>query len=124
MTDNEIIKALEHCFKKCDSLCPLHSYKDCKYKLLTSALDLINRQKEEIKRLEAKNEELKKFVDEVKSGVFIPARGGGKTSLVRIRIDAARDDAVNMFADRLKQGLPTWLHPYVDMVKKEMKGDE
>ena len=55
MTDNEIIKALEHCFKKCDSYCPLHSYKDCKYKLLTGAFYLINRQKVDIERL---NEEL------------------------------------------------------------------
>ena len=31
---------------------------------------------------------------------------------------------VEEFAERLKQGLPTWLHPYVDMVQKEMKGEE
>ena len=28
------------------------------------------------------------------------------------------------FAEKLKQGLPTWLHPYIDMVERETKGEE
>lgn len=35
-----------------------------------------------------------------------------------------QEQAVKVFAERLKRGLPTWLHPYVDMVEREMKGEE
>ena len=31
---------------------------------------------------------------------------------------------VKELAERLKQGLPTWLHPYIEMVEREMKGEE
>ena len=54
MTDNEIIKALECCtgdFDGCAS-CPLYDHCcDRGYKLIYYALDLINRQKAEIERL-------------------------------------------------------------------------
>jgi hypothetical protein len=49
LSDNDIIKALERCFDGCNHLCPLYDYKDCKYRLLTGSLDLMNRQKAEIK---------------------------------------------------------------------------
>lgn len=61
MTDNEIIKGLECCIKsshfgECfENKCPLVSEKGCmvgKETLYPYALDLINRQKAEIERLE------------------------------------------------------------------------
>lgn len=58
MTDNEIIKALEcHMSKSLDDCekCPLYAQKNvfysCRRDLCESSLDLINRQKEEIKEL-------------------------------------------------------------------------
>lgn len=58
MTDNEIIKALECCkAPHCDiNICPMFknaiNTKDCVAELSKKALDLINRQKAEIERLE------------------------------------------------------------------------
>ena len=56
MTDNKIIKALEHCGIECKcSGCPLDDSEfvsNCIDKLCKNALNLINRQKAEIERLE------------------------------------------------------------------------
>jgi len=59
MTDNEIIKALERCSTtmagECKE-CPLYKQVDnCTSKLTKDALDLINRQKAEIERLQKEN---------------------------------------------------------------------
>ena len=54
LTDKEIVKALECCKFDGDCLaCPMNHYKDgiCSNEMLKSALDLINRQKAEIERL-------------------------------------------------------------------------
>lgn len=58
MTDNKIIKALECCVKTefisdC-AKCEMFAF-DCKDILIENALDLINRQKEEIGRLKKRN---------------------------------------------------------------------
>lgn len=67
MTDNEIVKALECCKltneqqeSQCED-CPLWetSLMICQELLAFHALDLINRQKAEIERLEAENKKLK-----------------------------------------------------------------
>lgn len=53
MTDNEILKALEHHQKRRCSECPLRDNKtSCSATISTLALDLINRQQAEIERLE------------------------------------------------------------------------
>lgn len=59
MTDNEIIKALECCpaHIKCEE-CPMKQKHNCMSKLNKDALDLINRQKAEIERLQKNCEEL------------------------------------------------------------------
>lgn len=60
MTDNEIIKALECCSKgDCDN-CP-NNYGSCCYRLAKKSLDLINRQKAEIEKLQA----FKSYFDEL-----------------------------------------------------------
>ena len=57
MTDNEIIKALECCdYYKCFS-CPLRRDNNCLYNLRNYAIDIINRQKAEIERLNAELED-------------------------------------------------------------------
>ena len=54
MTDNEITKALECCINDdCDN-CP-DTFGNCEHNAMRNALDLINRQKAEIERL---NEQL------------------------------------------------------------------
>ena len=65
MTDKEIIKALEYCSKQdtCDEKCPfryVNDGKQCYPTLLGNALDLINRQQAEIKRL---RKEQRQFAD-------------------------------------------------------------
>lgn len=68
MTDNEIIKALECCrdndnnlnMEKCFEVCPYDG--ECAGKFMQDVLSLINRQKEEIKRL--KNRDLQVEVSE------------------------------------------------------------
>jgi hypothetical protein len=57
MTDNDIIKALKQCSRDyCHtSECPIFcgtTNEDCRHELIKSALDLINRQKAEIERLQ------------------------------------------------------------------------
>ena len=52
MTDNEIIKALEHCARPihCGD-CPYTAHNPCRGELITDAFNLVNRQKAEIDRL-------------------------------------------------------------------------
>ena len=87
MTDNEIIKALECCIYhhgKCTS-CPLYAEVTtvCKEKKDNYVLDLINRQKAEIKRLQS---------DNVKLHTIIPKM-----------LLEAKYEAVKEFAERLKE---------------------
>lgn len=63
MTDNEIIKALECCGNIVDSTCKECAYHEtynasCVVRLMRNALDLINRQKEEIESLKHRKTEL------------------------------------------------------------------
>ena len=66
MKYNEIIKALECCTKLgCSDNetkeCPLKPYEDCSRRLAINALDLINRQKAEVEKLQA----FKSYFDEL-----------------------------------------------------------
>lgn len=74
MTDNEIIKALECCSShewSCDEDCPLYHHKSSKYIMASAALDIINRQKAEIKVLRDDNiafrETISNLVDQINS---------------------------------------------------------
>ena len=66
MTDNEIIKAVECCTgntKCCE--CPMFRTPNCMNKAFGYALDLINRQKAEIERLEKENKDKERaYTDE------------------------------------------------------------
>ncbi len=61
MTDEEIIKALKCCNDGVCEYCPI-SGNDCIQKSRDEAIDLINRQKAEIERLQKENEEANKLV--------------------------------------------------------------
>lgn len=64
MTDNDIIKALEHCIKcnqrqiaNCNGCLFERIYPECDTEIEVMCLDLINRQKAEIERLQKYNTE-------------------------------------------------------------------
>ena len=110
MSDNEIIKALECCCKNnnCDG-CPLDYLtfsSQCASELAIKSLDLINRQKAEIERLN-------KEVD--------------RLSQVVLYHDGDVVDAVKEFAERLKSHLIIYTHlnlnDAIDNLVKEMVGD-
>ena len=88
-TDNEIIKALECCIsgEECDCLlCPLHDEEFCTDERNRAELDLINRQKAEIERLQEHNNILICRVDDI---VY--------------ECDCAKQEAIKEFAERLKE---------------------
>ena len=115
MTDNEIIKALEQCEKQpyCDG-CPYFAKIGCKKHLYQDALDLINRQKAEIEKLQKAGEEAVSCFNRMES----------LYNIKNMELKVARAEAITEFEERLKEGLPKWLHPYIDTVKKEIAGEE
>ena len=71
MTDNEIIKALECCsnscddgFAKCDECPRFEEGSGCTLRTMKNALDLINRQKAEIERLENELKITREYIHE------------------------------------------------------------
>lgn len=84
MTDNEIIKALECCINDdCDN-CP-DTFGNCEHNAMRNALNLINRQQEEIERLKIENQSLR-----------------GAANSYKLHYNEAKTEAVKEFADRLK----------------------
>ena len=124
MTDNEIIKALECCsyYDVCLN-CPCFSFCGCTPELLESALDLINRQKAEIERL---NRILNTDVV-----VFRGGRGNGKSEtikkIIEARVDAIRAKAYKECIEKAKEILHNYCIELVDddldNLVKEMVGD-
>ena len=113
MTDNEIIKALECCTQQAGcSGCPLVNSIQMKYRggyacaeeMRKCALDLINRQKAEIERLEKKaNTPFAKITfdrDELQEIVYEYVKN------IEIDINLAKSEAIKEFAERLKCGVP------------------
>lgn len=99
MTDNEIIKALECCSDtvnyQCNK-CPL--YVDCEKAVIAEcALDLINRQKEQIESLIAGQETLQKALNEKIAEVEAL---NGNLYTVSSACKQRRDEAVKEFAER------------------------
>lgn len=93
MTDNEIIKALECCKTlncvKCGRIEDFKNASACLEKMIAEALDLINRQKADIERLNIRN---KTLIDITKNYDWKFAR--------------AKSEAIKEFAERLKCGVP------------------
>ena len=115
MTDNEIIKALKCCrcttIKDCGS-CPFYCFNNCTSNLATETLDLINRQKAEIERLE------KTAFD----------KGLDLSVIYKI----AKDKAIKDFAKQVKMELcyefggllPSSIADRIDNLVKEMLGEQ
>ena len=151
LTDAEIVKALECCYHietDCE-FCPLYTTKECSKVILDSTINLINRLQKIVEKcekvehfadktiaaLQAENEELKQIAEhqqkvsmerhfEIKRLQENRSNEMDKYDATELAYKNGQKQGVKEFAERLKQGLPTWLHPYVDMVQKEMEGEE
>ena len=121
MTDNEIIKALERCgmHREC---CYCNSVEECGNKrvLTASTLDLINRQKAEIERLQKAGKE----------AVNCFTRMGTLYKIKCKELEVAKSEAIKEFAERLKEMATSTFYEerkYVDTedidnLVKEMEG--
>lgn len=117
MSDSDIIKAFEWCTggtsQPCRE-CPLENEAFCKDKLEEGILDLINRQKTEIERLEVELKVMR-----------------GAANSYKMHHKSAKTEAVKEFAERLHEKLfavPTIYNSHfgrmVDNLVKEMTEDE
>ena len=143
MTDNEIIKAIRCCAANgsCDG-CPLNygEHDDmCVIINLRNALDLINRQRAEIERLERKTEDLES-VQEISPEAkhFIDTKADKVISLMNELIksqEQIKAEAVKEFAERLKATFPPrnsmrctlddcYTLDMIDNIAKEMVGEQ
>lgn len=99
MTDNEIVKALECCFiEREHTNCPLKQFgsnvTECRREMAKNALDLINRQKEEIERLGTATEEAVACYNRMESLYHIKC----------VELKVAKAEAIKAFAERLCEG--------------------
>lgn len=115
MTENEIIKSLECCKKDdCDN-CP-NGFGNCYSNLSGYALDLINRQKKEIDRLERYNEILSINADTAFQDGLNEAQ-----DLYSEQVKAEiKSEAIKEFAERLCEGRLSNDHVVI-AVKCELK---
>ena len=84
MTEEQIIKALDFCRKGSCSTCPRIANDKCFVQLSEEAVDIINRQKAEIKRLEHIKDTIailaiKKFAERVKAIKLTPGLNVGES---------------------------------------------
>lgn len=131
MTDKEIIKALECCVDEdCDN-CPNRSGIFCIVNLESYALDLINRQQEQLEAAIAGQETLQKALAKKDREV---ERLNNNISAMAVTMHncakATRAEAIRAFAERLKQRCSAnsdinyyILKKLVDNLVKEMVGD-
>ena len=161
LSDNEIIKALECCPKAitmgdCEKLgCPALKKEGCYYAccsdedafgdlLMTDALSLINRQKAEIERLTAKNEDIAtqfRYLDiecerleklcEKLEVERTETQASMTTVMLRdmeLALETAKSEAIKEFEDKLKDqfdryGVDYTAYAIVDDVAREMESD-
>ena len=133
LTDNEIKKALECCVKNkgCDD-CPLYAKESCFVVEGKAILDLLNRQKAEIERLngecancpmlEAKRKKESCLIEQIKDWQK------GYCELKQ-KLKTTKSEAIKEFAERLKEkadkyGLKYWATiEDIDNLVKEMTND-
>lgn len=97
MTDNEIIKALKCCNKpirenSCTECAFYHSGR-CSHNMLKATLDLINRQKAAIERLNAK------IAERDKTNFYTM----GQLRLAREKLATAKSETIKEFVQKLKE---------------------
>lgn len=92
MTENEIIKALECCkereFKTCRN-CPLLNINGRAYEMSKNALDLINRQKSKIERLENLSKHHQTLINMLNNGIAEARAEAVKDLLIRLTMHFA-----------------------------------
>ena len=106
MTVEQIIRALDCCVKTefisdC-AKCEMFAF-DCKDTLIENALDLINRQKEEIERLKAENKSIRYCYEQAKSYNDTLAESCEKNC--KHFNMTTRAEAIKNFAERLKDDM-------------------
>ena len=129
MTDNEIIKSLEWCTNpKVGEKCPRAKFVEvcndgCVHILMEQALDLIDRQKVEIERLEEENTIVKEALEHEINGHL------RNIFELRDKLARVKSEAIEEFLDKFdKRCLDGGIYPGVirnllDIVKNEMVGD-
>lgn len=106
MTDNEIIKALECCTKQgCSDNetkeCPLKPYEDCSTRLAINALDLINRQKAEIARLQKTQDDIDNFARDLCEERVLKGKAIADFEDLQEYIRKEKSEAIREFAKEL-----------------------
>ncbi len=103
-TDEQIIKALEYCSTDVrENTCPkcaFYKKHRCSTLMLNAVSDLINRQKAEIKRLDAENKSIRYCYEQAKSYNDMLAESCEK-NCKRFNM-TTRAEAIKEFAERLK----------------------
>ena len=138
LTDEQIIKALECCnstaIGQCLKKCPYYNYAaTCINTMVNDALDLINRQKAEIEKLEEDNN------FHIRLEALLAEQRGGRDELIeqidaqnnelRIRLKTTKAEAIKEFVERLKKEIahiPAWgsvAEKKIDNLVKEMVGE-
>ena len=106
MTDNDIINDLAYKVKQKH----METYD---YMLLPDIFRLINRQKAEIDKLKTD----KQLLTQDDNANTAEING------LRRKLETSKSEAIKEFAEKLKEGIPPWLYPYVENVAKEMIGE-
>ena len=105
VSNYDIVKALECCYRSGScSQCPYEKLRvkpewDCSSKMIADAIDLINRQKAEIERLQTENEKQKVIMEEMTDLMFLLPFETDYDKAIK----TAKAEAVKEFAERLKE---------------------
>lgn len=122
MTDNEIIKALEYCFTNdfgktnCNKCAFYTATAKCMDDMQNAVIDLINRQREEIERLQKGNKLLSENADTAFQDGLNEAQ-----ELYALQVEGEiKSEAIKDFAERLCKGRVS-NDPVVIAVRAELK---
>lgn len=136
MTDNEIIKAFECCEFECDCTdCPKFTGQGC-MGIASEVFDLVNRQQEEIQRLDIELQAMRGAANSYKAEVerltILAELGNMRANDYRAMRDKAKNaraEAIKEFATKVKQEAAycdpitdemIWLESNFDNLVKEM----
>lgn len=119
MTDNEIIETLEFCseYSCSDTLikeCPLKPYEDCLTRLAINALDLINRQKVEIARLQKTQGDIDNFARDLCEERVLKGKAIADFEDLQEYIRKEKSKAISAFAKELMYNLDGDIEAYTN----------
>ncbi len=134
MTDNEIIKALECCNDGTCSACPISDDTCCISRSREGAIDIINRQKAEIERLQTVKKHIQNLI--LRDCDYSDTESYNKAfkkALERLYDNGnIKSEAVKEFAEKVKMAfyyefdelIPSIMADKIDNLVKEMVGAE